>query len=109
MEPLSVLGVKVKELACDLNSANTLIKTFYAICYAQRIGLPCIWTILESELWRTYSQFLPKQLETQTLERFQYFYASIFVSAQARKDFKTLDTQDNFQVIPNGLSPTGVC
>jgi hypothetical protein len=103
-EAIERFGQWAKDLACDLIFANTL-QTFYAICCAKRLGLPCIWTIHESEPWQTYFKFLPKKLESRALACFQYPYANIFVSQQTRKGFEALDTRCNFRVIPNGLSP----
>lgn len=93
----------LKDLKIDLVYGNTL-QTFYAIDAARHLELPSIWNPRESEPWKTYFDFLPRQIAPRALECFAFPYQVVFVSRASLNVWQPLNTRHNFAVIHNGLN-----
>ena len=96
------LGEEIKQLDIDLIYANTLNNFFMVDC-ANKIGIPSVWNVHESENWQTYFNHFGAEIASRALECFQYPYQIIFVSDATRDTYLPLNSQRNFTVIHNGL------
>ena len=92
----------VRSLRADVVWANTLT-SFYAVDAADRLGLPSIWTIHESEGWETYFGFLSPLVARRALECFRLPYRVVFVARATHERYADLNGRHNFEVIHNGI------
>ena len=92
----------LKDQKVEVVYGNTL-QTFYAIAAAHRLGLPSIWNPRESEPWKTYFDFLPREIAQRALQCFAYPYQVVFVSNATLNVWQPLNSHHNFMVIHNGL------
>ena len=93
----------IKKQNVEMVYANTL-QTFYAIAAAQKLGIPSIWNIRESEPWQTYFNHLGQEIAARALECFKFPYRIIFVADATRDRYLALNSHHNFTVIHNGLN-----
>lgn len=99
---LDDLGRRFTDLGADLVYANTLL-TFWAIAAGERVGLPTLWNVRESEPWQTYFDYLSPELRRVAYSCFSYPYRVIFVAHATRAAWASLESRFNFAVIHNGL------
>jgi glycosyltransferase involved in cell wall biosynthesis len=99
---LGVFAKHVLDANVEVVYGNTL-KAFFAIDAAQRLNLPSIWNIRESEPWQTYFSYLPDAVACRALKCFSFPYRTLFVSNASRAVFEPLNSRHNFQVIHDGL------
>lgn len=97
------LSQQLSKLKIDIFYINTLPNFFLVDC-AQRLGIPCIWNIHESEPIETYLQGLGEEITRHALECFQFPYRVIFVSSETQKNYLDLNHSHNFTVIYNGIN-----
>jgi GT2 family glycosyltransferase len=86
----------------DVIYANTL-ENFFMVDCAEKIGVPSVWNIHESEPWQTYFDGLGSEIATQALNCFKYPYRIIFVADATRNLYLPLNSHHNFTVIHNGM------
>ncbi|GCL34679.1 putative glycosyl transferase [Planktothrix agardhii CCAP 1459/11A] len=99
------LSQQLSKLKIDVFYINTLPNFFLVDC-AQRLGIPCIWNIHESEPIETYLQGLEEEITRHALECFRFPYRVVFVSYETQKNYLPLNYSDNFTVIYNGINRT---
>lgn len=99
------LSQQLSKLKIDVFYVNTLPNFFLVDC-AQRLGIPCIWNIHESEPIETYLQGLGEEITRHALECFRFPYRVVFVSSETQKNYLSLNYSDNFTVIYNGINRT---
>jgi glycosyltransferase involved in cell wall biosynthesis len=104
-DAISEFSQRIVEHRAEVVYGNTL-QTFYAIDAADRLTVPSVWNIRESEPWETYYSYLGDDLATRALSCYQKPYRVIFVSNATRSGSQALNTVNNFAVIPNGLNLT---
>ena len=80
------------------------METFYAIAGAERLSLPAIWNIRESEPWQTYFRHFSPAVAGQALNCFAYPYRVIFVAHATRERYRALASRHQLTVIHNGLN-----
>ncbi|MGH9941543.1 MAG: glycosyltransferase [Pyrinomonadaceae bacterium] len=96
------LAAWMQSLNVEIVHANTVV-SYSAIAAAERLGLPSVWTIHESEPSTSlFSDFSP-QATAQALSCFKYPYKVTFVSHATRAKWSALKTHHNFLTIHNGL------
>jgi O-antigen biosynthesis protein len=100
---IGALAEYLKDQKVELVYGNTL-QTFYAIEAAHHLGLPSIWNPRESEPWKTYFDFLPREIAQRALQCFAYPYQVVFVSNATLNVWQPLNSHHNFMVIHNGLN-----
>jgi GT2 family glycosyltransferase/glycosyltransferase involved in cell wall biosynthesis/ubiquinone/menaquinone biosynthesis C-methylase UbiE len=86
----------------DVIYANTL-ENFFMVDCAEKIGIPSVWNIHESEPWQTYFDGFGSEIATQALNCFKYPYRIIFVADATRNLYLPLNSHHNFTVIHNGM------
>lgn len=99
---IAAFSQQLKDLKIDLVYGNTL-QTFYAIDAAHHLGLPSVWNPRESEPWKTYFDYLPREIAQRAWECFAYPYQVVFVARASMNVWQPLNTHNNFAVIHNGL------
>lgn len=97
------LGTHLSELGAEIIYANTL-QTWYAVEIAQKLGIPAIWNIHESEDPMSYFDFLIPEIRDRAYDCFAYPYRVVFVSEATRDLWHSLDSKHNFTVIHNALN-----
>ncbi|MFM6261102.1 glycosyltransferase, partial [Planktothrix sp.] len=97
------LSQQLSKLKIDVFYINTLPNFFLVDC-AQRLGIPCIWNIHESEPIETYLQGLEEEINRHALECFRFPYRVVFVSCETQKNYLNLNHSHNFTVIYNGIN-----
>ncbi|VXD15182.1 hypothetical protein PL8927_380087 [Planktothrix serta PCC 8927] len=97
------LSQQLSKLKIDVFYINTLPNFFLVDC-AQRLGIPCIWNIHESEPIETYLQGLEEEITRHALECFRFPYRVVFVSSETQKNYLDLNHSHNFTVIYNGIN-----
>ncbi|KST67355.1 glycosyltransferase [Mastigocoleus testarum] len=97
------LGEFIQGLGIELVYANTL-QTFYAIAAAERLGIPSIWNVRESEPWQTYFNSFGREIAARALECFRFPYRIVFVADATRNRYLPLNSHHNFTVVHNGLN-----
>ncbi len=91
------------QLSCyDVVYANTL-ENFFMVDCAQKVGVPSIWNVHESEAWQTYFNGFGGEIAARALECFRYPYRVIFVADATRNIYLPLNSHHNFTVIHNGM------
>ena len=91
------------QLNCyDVVYANTL-ENFFMVDCAQKMGVPSIWNVHESEAWQTYFNGFGAEIAARALECFRYPYRVIFVADATRNVYLPLNSHHNFTVIHNGM------
>lgn len=88
----------------DVIHANTL-QVFYAVDFANRLNIPSLWTVHESEPWQTYFDFAAPDIAKRALACFTLPYRVVFVAHATLRAFQALEAQANFTVVHNGLHP----
>jgi GT2 family glycosyltransferase/glycosyltransferase involved in cell wall biosynthesis len=91
------IGAKDRELIFG----NTLL-TFYAIAAADRLRLPCLWHIHESDP-EQHLRELPRVAARQVIRNFHFPYQVIFCSETTQALYNHLNDQNNFMTLPNVL------
>ncbi len=99
----AIVKQQLVHLRADVLFASTL-RSFAAIDAARQAGIPSVWSVRESEDWRTYFSYLPNPFARLALECFSAPYRIIFDSAACRSLFEHLNTRHNFTVIHTGLA-----
>jgi len=82
--------------------ANTL-DGFWAVDAAQAAGVASIWSIHESESWRTCFDRLPVEIARAGLTAMSYPYRVVFSSRSTEEIFRELDANHAFELIRYGL------
>ncbi|MFY7806874.1 MAG: glycosyltransferase [Limnoraphis robusta] len=91
------------QLNCyDVVYANTL-ENFFMVDCAQKMGVPSVWNVHESEAWQTYFNGFGGEIAARALECFRYPYRIIFVADATRNTYLPLNSHHNFTVIHNGM------
>ncbi len=91
------------QLNCyDVVYANTL-ENFFMVDCAQKVGVPSVWNVHESEAWQTYFNGFGAEIAARALECFRYPYRVIFVADATRNIYLPLNSHHNFTVIHNGM------
>ncbi|MDR3622067.1 MAG: glycosyltransferase [Paludisphaera borealis] len=103
------LAVEVRTLAdrladggFDCLHANTL-QTFWAILAARRAGVPSVWSVHESEPWKTYFSDFPAPVAHAALGSLATPYRVVFASRGSLDLWKDLDSHANFERVPTPL------
>ena len=99
---LNSLGRQLKLEDFDLVYANTL-ESFHMVDCADQWGVPALWNIHESQSWQTCFQDLPPPVAKQARRCFEKAHRVVFVSQKTQALFSSLNTQDNFITINNGI------
>lgn len=99
-------GEWARERRFDAIVANTL-ENFWAIHAASMSGLPAIWIVRESVDPSAHFRTLGG-LAAMAVDTFELPYRVVFVAKATRDLMRELDTQCNFEVIPNGLRPAAI-
>ncbi len=86
----------------DVIYANTL-ENFFMVDCAQKMGVPSVWNIHESEPWQTYFDGFGSEIAAKALSCFQFPYRVIFVADATRNLYLPLNSHHNFTVIHNGM------
>jgi glycosyltransferase involved in cell wall biosynthesis len=86
----------------DLIHSNG-IKSFWAIDAAQRCRVPSVWSIRDSESWKSSFAGLAESVAARALECCSYAYRVVFTAKRVRRDWTPADRMNNFEVIDNGL------
>lgn len=82
--------------------ANTL-QGFWAVDAARSAGVPSIWSIHESEPWRTCFDHLPVEIAQAALSAFGAAYRVVFASRSTQELFEELNSSRAFDLIRYGL------
>ncbi|MDJ0557040.1 MAG: glycosyltransferase, partial [Microcoleaceae cyanobacterium MO_207.B10] len=99
---LTTFSEEIEELKIDVIYVNTL-ENFFMVDVAQRLNIPSIWNVHESEPWQTYFSRFGTEIAARALECFRYPYRIIFVADATRNRYLPLNSHHNFTVIHNGL------
>ncbi len=86
----------------DCLHANTL-QTFWAVLAARRVGLSSVWSVHESEPWKTYFGDLPPSVGGAALASLAAPYRVVFASRGSLDVWEDFNTQANFTRIPTPL------
>jgi GT2 family glycosyltransferase/2-polyprenyl-3-methyl-5-hydroxy-6-metoxy-1,4-benzoquinol methylase len=86
----------------DVIYANTL-ENFFMVDCGEKMGIPSVWNIHESEPWQTYFDGFGSEIATKALNCFKYPYRIIFVADATRNLYLPLNSHHNFTVIHNGM------
>jgi GT2 family glycosyltransferase/glycosyltransferase involved in cell wall biosynthesis len=93
---------EINQLKVDVIYANTL-ENFFVVDAAQRIDIPTVWNVHESEPWQTYFNRFGSEIAARALECFRFPYQVIFVADATRDRYLPLNSHHNFTAIHNGL------
>ena len=101
---LSILSLQkeIERHQIDVIYANTL-ESFFIIDCAQKMNIPCVWNVHESEPWQTYFNHYGFPIAKRALECFTVPYKIIFGSHATREQYTTLNSNHNFTVIHSVL------
>lgn len=81
---------------------NTL-QGFWAVDAARLAGVASVWSIHESESWRTCFDHLPRAIAQTALSAMSYPYRVVFASRSTEKLFGELNANHAFELIRYGL------
>ena len=83
--------------------ANTL-QGFWAVDAARAAGLPSIWSVHESEPWRSYFDQFPSDIARIALSCMESPYRVVFTARSSSEIWKDLETRGNFGLIRYALN-----
>ncbi|MGO8880155.1 MAG: glycosyltransferase [Desulfomonilaceae bacterium] len=101
-QALERLKIQFAEMGAEVIYANTLLQ-WYVVEMANRLGIPTIWNIHESENPNSYFNFLLPEIRDRAYNCFAYPYRVVFVADATRNLWRHLDSKHNFMTIHNGL------
>ncbi|WP_293251291.1 MULTISPECIES: glycosyltransferase [unclassified Microcoleus] len=101
-EAIRSFSKEIASLKVDAIYANTL-ENFFVVDAAQKIRIPTVWNVHESEPWQTYFNRFGSEIAARALECFRFPYKVIFVADATRDRYLPLNSHHNFTVIHNGL------
>jgi GT2 family glycosyltransferase/glycosyltransferase involved in cell wall biosynthesis len=78
--------------------ANTL-QTFWAVEAARAAGIPSVWSVHESEPWKSYFDALPRENAAAALACLAYPYRVVFTAQSSARVWSDLDSSRNFGLI----------
>jgi len=96
------LADRLSEGDFDGLHANTL-QTFWAVQAAGRACVPSVWSVHESEPWKTYFGDFPAPVARSALEALAIPYRVVFASRGSMDLWKALDARSTFARIPTPL------
>ena len=99
---LQTLADWIADGGFDCLHANTL-QTFWAVLAARQAGLPSVWSVHESEPWRTYFGDLPPRVLRAALGSLATPYRVAFASRGSLDVWADFETHANFNRIPTPL------
>ncbi|HYX18593.1 MAG TPA: glycosyltransferase [Nostoc sp.] len=95
---LKKLEKEIERHQIDVIYANTL-ESFFMIDCAQKMNIPCVWNVHESEPWQTYFNRYGFKIAKRALECFSVPYKIIFGSHATSEQYLALNSRHNFTVI----------
>jgi GT2 family glycosyltransferase len=82
--------------------ANTL-QCFWAVEAARLAATPSVWSVHESEPWRSYFDGFPPEISARALASLAYPYRVVFTARTSAAVWNELDSTGNFELIRFGL------
>lgn len=101
-DAIAALGQELNLHRYDVIYANTL-ENFFMVDCAEKMGIPCVWNVHESEPWQTYFNRFGPEIAARALTCFRHPYRVIFVADATRNQYFPLNSHHNFITIHNGL------
>jgi predicted HAD superfamily hydrolase/glycosyltransferase involved in cell wall biosynthesis/GT2 family glycosyltransferase len=106
-QSLSMIKTKINQLGVDIICANTVL-TYWGIEIADKLNIPSLWIIHESEPPFEHLRNHNKLIEARGKACLNYSYKNIFVSHYTRELYEPFNVKNNFEVILNGFDSSRV-
>lgn len=96
------LAERLRKEGCEVVHANTM-ESFWAVDAARLAGVPSVWSVHESEPWRTYFDAIPPENAAAALSSMAHPYRVVFTAESTAQVWSDFNTRGNFSVIHYAL------